>query len=145
MAKAVVIPIGKELFESYSQNEWEDQPEFSKLFAEQVELMKQIGFPNLDLDYDELIEEVVHCVGSEAAEMSSMFLVKTKPWKEFELINVEHLFEESIDVLHFLLELWILLGLSPQQVFDEYISKNIKNRKRIEEKMSNQPNRKLEA
>lgn len=137
MAKAIVMPVGVTVFDEYGKTgNWDTEPLFSELFNQQFWLMKRLGFPRNDLTYDEIVEEVVHCVGSEAAEMAAPFLVKTKPWKKEEYIDSEHLFEESIDVLHFLLELWILLGVTPQQVADEYKTKNAKNRERISEKLA---------
>ena len=54
--------------------------------------------------------------------------------KKLESQNHEHLVEESIDVFHFLLCMWIRLGIDANEVFESYCSKMKVNLKRQDDK-----------
>ena len=104
-------------------------------------------------DYDPPIHEVASAIMSEGGELWS--ISGGKWWKEYlkkqgtsghlnrmnafsymkkvEQVNHDKIVEESIDVLHFLLTVWIQAKVTPQQVFDAYMGKMEVNKKRQKE------------
>ena len=48
-------------------------------------------------------------------------------------MDAEHLKEESIDVLHFLLLLWLKLGMDEKEIFEAYQNKMLENIRRQRE------------
>ncbi len=61
----------------------------------------------------------------------------TKPWKRADglTLDISHMREEWVDVLFFWVQGAIQLGMSSEDVRTEYITKNIKNFVRVQEKM----------
>lgn len=115
-----------------------------------LEMMnKQFAFQT-ENQYDPRIHEVASAIMSEGGELWA--IAGGKWWKEYlkkqgtsghynrinadsyikmvEKENHDKIFEESIDVLHFLLTVWIQLKVTPQEVFDKYIGKMDVNKKR---------------
>lgn len=109
----------------------------------------QFGFQT-ENNYDPLIFEVASCIMSEGGELWA--IAGGKWWKEYlkgegtwgklnryqaqeyikqvETVNHDKIIEESIDVLHFLLTVWIQAKITPQQVFEEYSKKMAVNKHR---------------
>ena len=71
----------------------------------------------------------------EGLEVSSFVKDSTKPWKD-STFNVLHIKEEAIDVWHFLLQLFVLLGMDENEIDAIYRQKNSRNYERIKEKMN---------
>jgi len=58
-----------------------------------------------------------------------------KPWKNLFELNREKVIEEFADLLHFVIQLQILLGISPEVAYKYYIKKrevNFKRQKEVE-------------
>ncbi|MFQ6055832.1 MAG: dUTPase [Methanosarcinales archaeon] len=53
-----------------------------------------------------------------------------KPWKHGD-IDIDKVKEEAIDVLHFLLNIFIALDMDAEDIYNTYIQKNEKNYKRF--------------
>lgn len=64
-----------------------------------------------------VIEEIVE-VGKE---------VNWKPWKQDKEINKTNLYEEVVDVFHFVVSLAIKAGLTPGLLYNIYVRKNCEN------------------
>ena len=63
----------------------------------------------------------------------AMNCLKNKPWKQTQMsTDVEHYQEEVADALHFFIELCILSGLGPDELFDMYMAKSKVNEFRQE-------------
>jgi dimeric dUTPase (all-alpha-NTP-PPase superfamily) len=103
------------------------------LFAWQQELI-DIVVPE-GMDQKHVAKLMVGCVLGEAAEANAHFLNETKPWKPSEP-NWKAVDEEMIDVLHFLLEYFIMRGYSPYSVITVYRHKNLTNQERVRSKLS---------
>ena len=59
----------------------------------------------------------------------AMNTLKNKPWKQSELTtDVDHFKEELIDGFHFYVELLILTGFSPRDLFETYFLKSEVNK-----------------
>lgn len=56
-----------------------------------------------------------------------------KPWAKSKHINLEAARGEAIDALHFLLNLFLVLGMDADDVLERYLAKRAKNQKRQEE------------
>lgn len=56
-----------------------------------------------------------------------------KPWAKSKHINLEAARGEAIDALHFLLNLFLVLGMDADDVLERYLAKRVKNQKRQEE------------
>lgn len=68
-----------------------------------------------------VVEELYEAIG----------LLKNKPWKQTPLpVPYEAFREELADVWHFFIQLHILAGLSPLDVFQDYFRKSIINQQR---------------
>ena len=58
----------------------------------------------------------------------AMNCLKNKPWKSTPMqTDVQHYKEEIADAFHFFVELCILSGISPQDLFEIYMKKNVVN------------------
>ena len=53
-----------------------------------------------------------------------------KWWKHDQYLDVDKAIEELADIVHFVVQLAINLGMTPQMLFSKYHEKNQKNRKR---------------
>lgn len=103
-----------------------------ELFKWQLELIDLVVPENMDRDH--VAKLMVGCVLGEAAEANAHFLNETKPWKPSDP-DWDAVDEEMIDVLHFLLEYFIMRNLTPTQVAIMYRNKNLVNQERVRSKM----------
>ena len=61
-------------------------------------------------------------------------LLKNKPWKQsFRTTDRDAFLEELADVWHFFIELHLLAGVDPEEVFRQYFMKSLKNVQRRDE------------
>lgn len=59
----------------------------------------------------------------------AMNCLKNKPWKQTQMLTDEvHYKEELIDALHFFVELFLLSGMGPQDVYEMYFKKSEVNK-----------------
>lgn len=56
--------------------------------------------------------------------MESLREIPWKPWKNDNLINLKKYRIELIDIFHFLINLFLLAGMTPQMVWDYFKEKN---------------------
>lgn len=85
------------------------------------------------------IKDLVVHMNVEVAEMLQE-LPYVKPWKDYTTLGPERIEEmfavarnEAVDVLHFFLEILIVLGFTPQEVYSMYMKKMSVNHKRQNE------------
>jgi dimeric dUTPase (all-alpha-NTP-PPase superfamily) len=71
----------------------------------------------------------------EANEALENFQDLTKPWKRNTTVNLPAVQEEAIDVLFFLLQWFVLLGMTSDDILKMYKDKSTVNFQRIMEKM----------
>lgn len=100
-----------------------------EMFGQQLELMKKLGVnvgaqpPHLKRFSMEVINAVLG-ICSESGEVADELTHGTKPWKSSRFDEVKlSLIEESVDVLFFLMEVWILMGMTPSDIQKLYSEK----------------------
>ena len=79
---------------------------------------------NLDLrPSQQYIKDMTWRVVEELGE--AMNCLKNKPWKQTAMLtDTDHFYEELADALHFFVELLILVGMGPEEVYDLYFRKS---------------------
>ena len=88
-----------------------------------VDLNDRFGQQRLKDFMERIIEELM-----EAANC-----LKNKPWKQTHMVTDEvHYKEELIDAFHFFIELLILSGIGPEELYDFYFAKSKVNEFRQE-------------
>ena len=81
---------------------------------------------NLDyLNTEEWIMKMCTAIITEACELNDT--CNWKWWKNKKDIDWDNVEEEIIDLWHFLISLSIKVGLTPHDIIDQYIDKNIEN------------------
>lgn len=117
---------------------WYDKPPVPlERLEEQIDFLEdsQLGLMyECELDSippDMLLYLTLGNIIGEATEAAEYFGDITKPWKKNLEVNTEHIKEELIDVLHFLLQAFIILDMDGNEVFSSYIEKNRSNFRRI--------------
>lgn len=106
-----------------------------EIFERQLELQtKSFGVNPIELEDAEM-----------AAYVQSMSLALTdeihealnevgwKPWATSRHINREAYVGELVDALHFLVNLFLLVGADADEVYDRYVEKSQRNKKRQED------------
>ena len=83
---------------------------------------------------EDLLRDTVAQLAVEASEALAPFLTKTKPWKD-PIPDLNHIDEEIIDVLHFVLTYFNVREISGNQMVEAYRRKNLRNFERVSEKM----------
>ena len=90
------------------------------------DIKKKRGLDNITSE--EWIQKKVLAMLSELAELLDE--VNFKWWKNPKEINSANLKEELVDVLHFFVSMCLSAGMSAEELFEIYISKNEENFKR---------------
>lgn len=125
-----------DVYDAFNEKEdataWLTNQQLYQLFDWQHELVNLV-VPD-DMNRDHVAKLMVGCVLGEAAEANAHFLNETKPWKPSDP-DWEAVDEEMIDVLHFLLEYFIMRNIEPTKVAAMYRNKNLVNQERVRSKM----------
>lgn len=80
------------------------------------------------LDYSDKefwIQQMCRCIITEACELNDA--TNWKHWKNKKDIDWDNVREEIIDIWHFLISLSIKVDLSPDDIINKYIDKNLEN------------------
>lgn len=106
------------------------------IFKRQRELLEKYrdieGLPELPVDIDtkegqRILKDFKWRVVEELGEAANC--LKNKPWKQTHVLtDREHYYEELIDAFHFFIELFLVLGLSPEEVWTLYFKKQEVNK-----------------
>lgn len=102
----------------------------------QKKLMDVVGASATDEDsLKRLLGITALCLMDEALEVVDFFKDSTKPWKkpDFNELSIK---EELIDVYHFMLQFFVLMGMNENEIDAMYRFKNQKNFERIKAKMN---------
>jgi dimeric dUTPase (all-alpha-NTP-PPase superfamily) len=91
--------------------------------------------------HEEWIQKHTLAMLSEMAEVLDE--VNFKWWKNPKPVDHDALKEELVDILHFYISMCVEAGMSPQELYDRYISKNKENFNR-QSGLSSKPGYKLE-
>jgi len=92
---------------------------------------------NIDLSSKEgqyFLREMSFRMLEELCETFRHLKNKTHSQKENRTVNKEELYEELADVFTYMINICLFCGLDSEKLYEQYISKNLKNNKRIDEK-----------
>ena len=95
------------------------QEHFQILLGHEIPYIKDYIINPINI---ELIKNQILALYDEIGE--ALREVPWKPWKINQMFNVAKFKIELIDVFHFLINLFLLSGMSAKDVFDLFISKN---------------------
>lgn len=131
------IPFVKHL----QTNEEESEDMLDQIFRKQMDLMETyhkieasngcLITPDVPVDLhshvgQQRLKDFAWRVTEELAE--AMGCLKCRPWKVTPMAtDIQHYREEIADALHFFVELCILSGISPNDLFELYMKKNAVN------------------
>ena len=105
-----------------------------RLFQLQTELNRRIGLPEFlfepmtDEDRTKWVLHMVRAMQQELAELTDS--VPWKWWAKYQKFDIQNARVEAVDLLHFLLSLFMILGMTPDDVFGMYYQKHLVNVKR---------------
>lgn len=99
-----------------------------ELFKLQKELTAIITSERYPRTKEERVSSLATAIIHEAAEVQT--LTNWKWWKKPTEFNEVQAKEEVIDLWHFLIQLSIELGMTPNQILDEYLKKYQVNKER---------------
>lgn len=104
-----------------------------KYLAAQKDLIRILGNkirPKSDKARYKLLNEYLTCISSEVEE--ARMDLPWKHWKDYKDFKFDklHFIEETIDILHFLLDIWIILGLDHLDIAVAYNRKKAENIRR---------------
>ena len=114
---------------------------FCEMFDQQLDFMnllvKHRNFKNFPVDLSSkdgqmLIKQIMHECADELHE-ARQHLKNSKQHraKDVPKIDRDMFVEELADALHYFIEILILSGISQEEIFESYIKKGEKNKKRI--------------
>ena len=113
-------------------NAEEINSELAEMLDSQLALMHECradGIPN-----DELLYITLNNIIGEANEAAAYYGDITKPWKKNLELPLEEVQEELVDILHFLLQAFIILDMDADDIVELYRIKNRINHRRVKAK-----------
>lgn len=102
-----------------------------KIFAMQSELNARIGVPHENLSDEEKIKWILNY--SRALQQEVSELIDSVPWKwwaKYQKFDEQNARVEVIDILHFLVSIAQVLGMTAEDLFSAYCKKNEVNHNR---------------
>lgn len=102
------------------------------IFECQKSLQTSFGFSDIrSINQVKSIKDTILSLTSELHEILNLF-----PWREWRnngehQVDQFHLKEEVADALHFFINLCLICEITPQDLFDSYMDKNLENLNRI--------------
>lgn len=102
-----------------------------KIFEEQNKLQSHYGFVPAGMSDEEVIDYLrwnALALHAEVSEMTQEF--GWKPWAKSQYINRDALVGEGVDVLKFLLNMLLAVGVTPAELFEKFTLKTAVNYER---------------
>ena len=102
-----------------------------KIFEMQEKLNRRIGINLDDLGDDEKIKWILNY--SRALQQEVSELIDSVPWKwwaKYQKFDKQNARVEVVDIMHFLVSIAQVLGMSADDIFDAYCKKNAINHER---------------
>ena len=102
-----------------------------KIFEMQEKLNRRIGINLDDLGDDEKIKWILNY--SRALQQEVSELIDSVPWKwwaKYQKFDKQNARVEVVDIMHFLVSIAQILGMSADDIFDAYCKKNAINHER---------------
>jgi len=112
-----------------------------KIFEKQYELQLKLGtidkINSSPQMRQQFINQMILALHEEAVEIMRETSYKNPEyvpfgWKKNQHENTEKFKEEIIDIIHFVLNLCIVSGMKPDEIFEKYMNKNKENGERKE-------------
>lgn len=112
------------------------------IFKHQKELQEKLGtldkIKQSESMKQQYINQMILALHEEAVEIMRETAYKNPEyvpfgWKKNQKFDKEKFKEEIIDIIHFVMNLCIVSGMEPQEIFDRYLNKNKENHKRQED------------
>lgn len=113
----------------------------TEMYNKQFNLQKKLGtidkFNESQAMKQQFINQMILALHEEAVEIMRETAYKNPDyvpfgWKKHQEFNNEKFQEEIIDIIHFVLNLAIVSGMSPNEIFNKYMEKNKENANRKE-------------
>ncbi len=102
-----------------------------EIFKEQYELNKRIGIDTANLSDKEKVDWVLNYTRALQQECSE--LIDSVPWKwwaKYQNFDVQNARVEVVDIMHFLVSIAQVLGMTAEDFFQAYTKKNSVNHNR---------------
>lgn len=131
------------------------QDKLNSLFALQTQMMKAlddkyaaagIGIEDIKLDPEAQVDRAIITLVAMGNELSEV--MNELPWKSWKSyppaakflsnvdedgrVQIDKVKEEAVDLLFFLMELYLVLGLRPEDVYEIYLDKMTRNLQRVQ-------------
>lgn len=110
-----------------------------QIYSKQFELQKKLGtidkFKESPAMRQQYINQMILALHEEAVEIMRETAYKNPDyvpfgWKKHQEYNEEKFKEEIIDIIHFVLNLCIVAGMGPDEIYNKFMEKNKENGKR---------------
>ena len=99
------------------------------LIIKQRELMKEHYPDILQMQVSRASDLMIKAIIGELSELMEGY--QYLPWKKPKVVNIDYMLEETVDILHFVLEQFIILGITTfSEVEELYVKKLQKNKGR---------------
>jgi dimeric dUTPase (all-alpha-NTP-PPase superfamily) len=102
------------------------------IFSMQRELNIRYGLPLdrelTDEEINQWLLQMSRCMGQEIAELTDS--CKWKHWKQNQELDKQNAKVEAVDLLHFIVTVFQILGMTADDVFEAYLKKNKVNHER---------------
>ena len=105
-----------------------DTDKLDVMFTLQKELSTMIKYDRYPKDREGRVSALATAIIHEAAELQRT--TNWKWWKRPVEFDLEHAREELIDIWHFVIQASLELGMTPDEILEEYKKKNEINRER---------------
>lgn len=110
-------------------NELDDM--LTTILNEQHKLQFKLGYDTESMTDEEKIAYITWNNHAAAGELSEMMMeIGWKPWATSRHINRNELIEEGVDVLKFLLNQMLAVGVTPDELYTAFINKTVTNYER---------------
>lgn len=120
----------------------DDDDKLNKIFLHQMELQKKLGvyekISKCESMKQQYINQMILALHEEAVEIMRETAYKNPEympfgWKKGQEFKEEKFKEEIIDIIHFVMNLCIISGMNPEEIYNRYLNKNKENFKRQDE------------
>lgn len=112
----------------------EDIFKYQQKLQERLDIPRRVAKPRLRQQY---INQMALAIHEEAVEMLAATCYKDPKyvpfgWRKGQTFDRANFREEVVDLLHFVVNLALVDGMTSQELYDRYIEKNNENHRRID-------------
>lgn len=115
------------------------QDKLNKIWIHQFDLQEKMGVWKKTTESKSMKQQYINqnilALHEEAVEIMRETAYKNPEyvpfgWKKGQLFNEEKFKEEIIDIIHFVMNLAIISGMDPDEIYERYLNKNKENHQR---------------